>query len=75
MALELQQLVLDLLESSNEIKDTRTIVLPGENKPATSQDSQLLIQGALNSLLSREVCVHSRTKTLIVPIWGRLLCR
>lgn len=55
MALELQQLILDLLDKSNEIKDTREIVLPGETKPATSQDAQLLIQGALNSLLSREV--------------------
>lgn len=56
MALELQQLVLDLLDTSNEIKDTRTIVLPGEKEPASSQEAQLQIQGALNSLLSREVC-------------------
>jgi phenylalanyl-tRNA synthetase alpha chain len=55
MALELQQQILDILDQSNEIGDTRTIVLPGESKPASTQDAQLLIQGALNSLLSREV--------------------
>lgn len=55
MSQELQQLVLDLLNESNEIKDTRELVLPGETRPAASQDAQLLIQGALNSLLSREV--------------------
>ena len=56
MALDLQQLILDLLDSSNEIKDTRALTLPGDSKPATSQEAQLQIQGALNSLLSREVC-------------------
>jgi hypothetical protein len=55
MSLELQQLVLDILDKESEIKDTRTIILPGESKSAASQDAQLLIQGALNSLLSREV--------------------
>lgn len=59
MAQEVQQLILDLLEKSNEIKDTRTIVLPGESASATSQESQLLIQGALNSLLSREVLPYA----------------
>lgn len=55
MSLELQQLVLDILDKESEIIDTRKIAFPGESKPASSQDAQLLIQGALNSLLSREV--------------------
>ncbi|KAF8314792.1 hypothetical protein DL93DRAFT_2079983 [Clavulina sp. PMI_390] len=59
MALELQQLVLDLLNTNNEIKDSRTIVLPGESTPASSQEAQLLIQGALNSLLSREMITYT----------------
>lgn len=68
MALELQQLVLDQLESANEIKDTRTIVLPGETSPATSQDAQLLIQGALNSLLSREMITYTTQDVLVYEL-------
>ncbi|KAF9513595.1 hypothetical protein BS47DRAFT_1317397 [Hydnum rufescens UP504] len=64
MSLELQQLVLDILDKESEIKDTRTIIFPGESKPATSQDAQLLIQGALNSLLSREIILYSTQEIL-----------
>jgi len=56
MAQELQQHLLNILGKESEIKDTRSIHIPGESGPASSQDAQLLIQGALNSLLSREVC-------------------
>lgn len=50
-----QQLVLDTLASQGTINDTRQLVLPNESRPAVSQDAQLLILGALNSLLSRDV--------------------
>ena len=56
MAEAIQQLVLDTLDSSDTIKDTRTLRLPGQNDPAASQDAQIIILGALNSLASREVC-------------------
>jgi phenylalanyl-tRNA synthetase alpha chain len=55
MAELLQQLILDTLDKSTTIDDTRKLTLPGSSKLASSQDDQLLIQGALNSLLSREV--------------------
>jgi phenylalanyl-tRNA synthetase alpha chain len=55
MAESLQQLVLDLLESSGQISDTRTLTIPGQSSPAGSHDAQITILGALNSLLSREV--------------------
>lgn len=69
MALELQQLILDLLDASKEIKDTRTIVLPGATQPASSQESQLQIQGALNSLLSREVSIHRGSNLPLQAKW------
>ena len=52
---ELQQLVLDTLDAQGSIPDTRAIVPPGSDKPATSNDAQIVILGALNSLVSREV--------------------
>jgi phenylalanyl-tRNA synthetase alpha chain len=55
MAESLQQLVLDTLESSGEISDTRNLTIPGQPDPAGSHDAQITILGALNSLLSREV--------------------
>lgn len=55
MAESLQQLVLDTLNSSSPIKDTRTLVIPGQSQPAASHDAQITILGALNSLLSRDV--------------------
>jgi len=53
-----QQHILKLLETENTIQDTRAITLPGEYKPAKSQDAQLVVQGALNSLLSKEVSIE-----------------
>ena len=56
MAEEIQQLILDTLDSKGKIQDTRTLVLPGHSDAAATQDAQIAILGALNSLLSREVC-------------------
>lgn len=55
MAEAIQQLVLDVLDKDGAINDTRTLVLPGQTEPASSQDAQIIILGALNSLSSREV--------------------
>jgi hypothetical protein len=55
MAESLQQLVLETLDKSGVIEDTRTIYIPGENGPALSNDAQITILGALNSLASRDV--------------------
>lgn len=55
MSETLQQLILDTLDSSSEIADTRNLILPGQSSPASSHDAQITILGALNSLLSREV--------------------
>ena len=55
MAEEIQQLILDTLDSQGKVKDTRTLVLPGQSGAAATQDAQTTILGALNSLSSREV--------------------
>ncbi|KAL0949400.1 hypothetical protein HGRIS_009463 [Hohenbuehelia grisea] len=55
MAEALQQLILDTLDAQSTIKDTRTLVIPGNTTPAASQDEQIAILGALNSLLSRDM--------------------
>lgn len=54
MAEALQKLILDTLDAHSVIKDTRALVLPGQTQPASSTEDQILILGALNSLLSRE---------------------
>lgn len=54
-----QQCILTILGNDSVIRDTRDITLPGDHPSARSQDGQLLILGALNSLLSREVRVSS----------------
>ncbi|KAG8930567.1 Phenylalanyl-tRNA synthetase, beta subunit, cytoplasmic [Tulasnella sp. 418] len=64
MAEQLQQLILDLLDKSSVIENTQTITIPGETSPATSNESQLVIQGALNSLLSREMVTYTAQETL-----------
>jgi phenylalanyl-tRNA synthetase alpha chain len=55
MAEGLQQLILDTLHAHHTIHDTRSLVIPGQSEPAASQDAQITILGALNSLLSRDV--------------------
>jgi phenylalanyl-tRNA synthetase alpha chain len=50
MAEAIQQLILTTLDRDGGIKDTRQLILPGESTPAASQDAQLLIIAALNSL-------------------------
>jgi phenylalanyl-tRNA synthetase alpha chain len=55
----IQELILKTLDSKGKIEDTRNLVLPGESVPATSQDAQLQILRALNSLASREVSIDS----------------
>lgn len=50
-----QEHILDVLDSHGSIKDTRDLTLPGQSTPAISQDAQMTILGALNSLASREV--------------------
>jgi phenylalanyl-tRNA synthetase alpha chain len=58
MSEALQSLVLSELDQHGSIKDTRTLILPGHTDPAASQDAQIIILGALNSLSSREVRDH-----------------
>ena len=55
MAEALQQLLLDTLAKHSIIKDTRTLVIPGQADPAEGHEAQITILGALNSLHSREV--------------------
>ena len=55
MSEALQKLILETLDSQGSIKDTREIVLPGQVQAATTSEDQIVILGALNSLLSREV--------------------
>jgi len=55
MAEDIQRLIIDTLDSQGKIQDTRTLVLPGGSDAAATQDAQIAILGALNSLLSREV--------------------
>lgn len=54
----IQELILSTLDREGEIKDTRNLVLPGDSGPAISQDAQLSILGALNSLSSRDVSLQ-----------------
>jgi len=60
MSEALQKLILDTLESQGTIKDTRSLILPGNDHSAYPSEEQIIILGALNSLLSREVS-HTRT--------------
>lgn len=55
MAEPLQQLILDTLDVYSDIQDTRSLTIPGQTQPATSHEDQIIILGALNSLLSRDV--------------------
>lgn len=55
MSEALQKVVLDALESHGVISDTRSLILPGQANTASTSEDQIIILGALNSLLSREV--------------------
>jgi len=55
MAETIQQLILEVLDKNDTIEDTRKLTLPGQSSPAATQDDQLAIIAALNSLLSRNV--------------------
>ncbi|KAJ8698310.1 Phenylalanyl-tRNA synthetase, beta subunit, cytoplasmic [Pleurotus ostreatus] len=59
MAEALQQVILDTLDAESTIKDTRALVLPGEKGPAISNDAQIAILGALNSLSSRDMISYA----------------
>ncbi|KAF7292348.1 Phenylalanine-tRNA ligase [Mycena chlorophos] len=61
---ELQQLILDLLDANGSIPDTRALTIPGQSQPAASQDAQIIVLGALNSLLSREMVTFESHETL-----------
>ncbi|KAF8843125.1 hypothetical protein BDN67DRAFT_924837 [Paxillus ammoniavirescens] len=63
MAEALQQLILDTLDRSGTIGDTRTLVIPGRSDPAASHEDQITILGALNSLLSREMITYDTHET------------
>lgn len=58
MAESLQQLILDSLDAHSAINDTRLLTIPGQSQPAASHEDQIAILGALNSLLSRDVCIN-----------------
>ncbi|KAJ7868594.1 phenylalanine-tRNA ligase [Mycena olivaceomarginata] len=64
MAEGLQQLILDTLHADSTIPDTRLLVIPGQSEPAASQDAQIIILGALNSLLSRDMVKFETHETL-----------
>jgi phenylalanyl-tRNA synthetase alpha chain len=72
MAEAIQQLILDSLDLSGTIEDTRTLVLPGQKDVAASQDAQIIVLGVLNSLASREVGHHL---VRLVVIRRRFSCR
>lgn len=55
MSEALQKVILDILDAQSSIKDTRGLVLPGQTRAASSNEDQITILGALNSLLSRDV--------------------
>jgi hypothetical protein len=55
MAEAIQQLILEVLDKNGTIQDTRKLTLPGQSSLAATQDDQLAIIAALNSLLSRDV--------------------
>ena len=67
MAEPIQQLLLDNLHIHGSIADTRKLILPGATIPATDAESQIVILGALNSLLSREVSNLSSTRNYPLP--------
>ncbi|KAF8165216.1 phenylalanine-tRNA ligase [Crassisporium funariophilum] len=64
MSEALQQLLLDTLEAHSDINDTRSLILPGQAQPASSNEDQITILGALNSLLSRDMIQYETHEVL-----------
>ncbi|OCH87914.1 hypothetical protein OBBRIDRAFT_820437 [Obba rivulosa] len=64
MAEAIQQLVLDTLDKHGAIKDTRVLVLPGQQDAAVTHDAQITILGALNSLASRDMITYTTHETV-----------
>lgn len=70
MAEAIQKLILETLDKEIVIKDTRTLVLPGQKDPAATHDAQIIILGALNSLSSRDMITyetHETTSHVLTP--------
>ena len=66
MSEALQKLIIDTLDLHGSISDTRALVLPGQVQSALTSEEQIIILGALNSLLSREV--NSGVHLLAFPL-------
>ncbi|KAF8205089.1 phenylalanine-tRNA ligase [Pholiota molesta] len=64
MSEALQKLILNTLDAQSSINDTRELVLPGQTRPASSNEDQINILGALNSLLSREMIQYETHEVL-----------
>ncbi|CUA70087.1 phenylalanyl-tRNA synthetase alpha chain [Rhizoctonia solani] len=60
----LQQLIIDTLERDGKIFDTRSIQLPPVLHKDDVQEAQMVIQGALNSLLSREMIEYTTQEVM-----------
>ncbi|KAG8703874.1 Phenylalanyl-tRNA synthetase, beta subunit, cytoplasmic [Ceratobasidium sp. 394] len=60
----LQQLILDTVEREGKIEDTRNIQLPASLHKDDLQEAQMVIQGALNSLLSREMVTYTTQEVM-----------
>ncbi|EJD53699.1 hypothetical protein AURDEDRAFT_110475 [Auricularia subglabra TFB-10046 SS5] len=57
--------ILASLDANGKIPDTRELTVPGTSRKATTQEDQLAIQGALNSLLSRDMIKYTTQETLV----------
>ncbi|KAG8713504.1 Phenylalanyl-tRNA synthetase, beta subunit, cytoplasmic [Ceratobasidium sp. 395] len=60
----LQQMILDILDRGGNINDTRNIQLPASLHRDDLQEAQMVIQGALNSLLSREMITYTTQEVM-----------
>ncbi|KAG8746856.1 Phenylalanyl-tRNA synthetase, beta subunit, cytoplasmic [Ceratobasidium sp. 414] len=60
----LQQLILDTVERDGKIGDTRNVQLPASLHKDDLQEAQMVIQGALNSLLSREMITYTTQEVM-----------
>ncbi|KAH7105582.1 tRNA synthetases class II core domain (F)-domain-containing protein [Auriculariales sp. MPI-PUGE-AT-0066] len=62
--------VLSVLDANGTIDDTRSLPVPGTSRKATSQEDQLAIQGALNSLQSREMITYTTHDEVVHELTG-----